>query len=70
MFSHLAVVNCVISTGKICLSKFCSGEILLFACGNNNSKISPLRSFLATVEMTQLIIAILYKSTFIVKIQR
>jgi hypothetical protein len=44
----------VISTGKICLSKFWSGEILLLELYlHQNGKISPLRSFLATVEMTQ-----------------
>jgi len=43
----------VISTGKICFNKFWSGEILPFGY---SYKISPLRSFLATVEMTRLYI--------------
>jgi len=36
-------LNCVISTGKICLSKFCSGEILPFCC-----KITPQKQDFST----------------------
>jgi|GEM_PF-3659834 len=44
----------VISTGKICFNKFGSGEILPFCITIiPKSKISPLRSFLASVGMTQ-----------------
>jgi hypothetical protein len=45
--------RCVISSEEICLDKFRSREILPFFCNNINSKISPLRSFLALVEMTR-----------------
>jgi hypothetical protein len=48
------LMKCVISSGGICLDKFRSREILPLAYYNANGKISPFRSFLASVEMTQM----------------